>query len=148
MDQVFYRKWRPRKFSEVIGQDSIVQTLRNAVNLNRIAHAYLFTGSKGSGKTSTARIMAKAINCLNPIDGEPDNECQICVDIDSMKYKHNLVKIPTIKIPKISESFSFLINSIITDVLIRNMQELTQDKNAELLYKNAITEPATIGAII
>ena len=85
MDQVFYRKWRPRKFSEVIGQDSIVQTLRNAVNLNRIAHAYLFTGSKGSGKTSTARIMAKAINCRNPIDGEPDNECQICVDIDSMK---------------------------------------------------------------
>ena len=82
MDQVFYRKWRPRKFSEVIGQDSIVQTLRNAVNLNRIAHAYLFTGSKGSGKTSTARIMAKAINCRNPIDGEPDNECQICVDID------------------------------------------------------------------
>ena len=85
MDQVFYRKWRPRKFSEVIGQDSIVQTLRNAVNLNRIAHAYLFAGSKGSGKTSTARIMAKAINCRNPIDGEPDNECQICVDIDSMK---------------------------------------------------------------
>ena len=85
MDQVFYRKWRPRKFSEVIGQDSIVQTLRNAVNLNRIAHAYLFAGSKGSGKTSTARIMAKAINCRNPIDGEPDNQCQICVDIDSAK---------------------------------------------------------------
>jgi DNA polymerase-3 subunit gamma/tau len=85
VDQVFYRKWRPRKFSEVIGQDAIVQTLRNAVNLNRIAHAYLFAGSRGSGKTSTARIMAKAINCLNPIKGEPDNECQICVDIDSAK---------------------------------------------------------------
>ena len=85
MDQVFYRKWRPRKFSEVIGQDSIVQTLRNAVNLNRIAHAYLFAGSRGSGKTSTARIMAKAINCLNPISGEPDNQCQICVDIDSAR---------------------------------------------------------------
>jgi len=85
VDQVFYRKWRPRKFSEVIGQDSIVQTLRNAVNLNRIAHAYLFAGSRGSGKTSTARIMAKAINCLNPISGEPDNQCQICVDIDSAR---------------------------------------------------------------
>ena len=85
MDQVFYRKWRPRKFSEVIGQDSIVQTLRNAVNLNRIAHAYLFAGSRGSGKTSTARIMAKAINCLNSISGEPDNQCQICVDIDSAR---------------------------------------------------------------
>ena len=88
-------------------------------------------------------------NCLIATEKMRDNRFEkMSVDIDSMKYKHNLVKIPTIKIPKISESFSFLINSIITDVLIRNMQELTQDKNAELLYKNAITEPATIGAII
>ncbi len=76
--QVFYRKWRPQTFSEVAGQEHVVQTLRNAIKSSRIAHAYLFCGPRGSGKTSTARILAKAVNCRNPIEGEPCNSCDSC----------------------------------------------------------------------
>ncbi|MXY45477.1 MAG: DNA polymerase III subunit gamma/tau, partial [Chloroflexi bacterium] len=82
MAEVFYRKWRPRSMSEVVGQDAIMKTLRQAVAQQRTAHAYLFCGTRGTGKTSTARILAKAINCLSPRDGEPDNECHICVSIN------------------------------------------------------------------
>ncbi len=73
-----YRKFRPKTFSEVVGQDHIVQTLKNQVKTKRIGHAYLFTGGRGTGKTSSAKIFARAINCLNPQDGEPCNECEIC----------------------------------------------------------------------
>ena len=76
--EVFYRKWRPSTLSEVVGQEPITTTLRNAVRQNRVSHAYLFCGTRGTGKTSTARILAKAVNCLSPQDGEPDNECRIC----------------------------------------------------------------------
>ena len=76
--EVFYRKWRPSTLSEVVGQEPITTTLRNSVRQNRVSHAYLFCGTRGTGKTSTARILAKAVNCLSPQDGEPDNECRIC----------------------------------------------------------------------
>ncbi len=85
MAEVFYRKWRPKSLSEVVGQDAITKTLRQAVAQGRIAHAYLFCGTRGTGKTSTARILAKAINCLSPQDGEPDNECHICVGINEAR---------------------------------------------------------------
>ena len=62
-EQVLYRKWRPQRFAEVVGQESVVQTLRQAVSQNRVAHAYLFCGPRGTGKTSAARILAKALNC-------------------------------------------------------------------------------------
>ena len=80
-NQVLYRKWRPQKLADVVGQESVTQTLQRAVATDRISHAYLLCGPRGTGKTSTARILAKAVNCKSPIDGEPDNECHACVSI-------------------------------------------------------------------
>ncbi|HEY7751027.1 MAG TPA: DNA polymerase III subunit gamma/tau, partial [Ignavibacteriaceae bacterium] len=81
--QVTARKWRPKIFSEVVGQEHITSTLKNAIKENRIAHAYLFTGPRGVGKTTTARIFAKSLNCLNPKDAEPCNECEMCKTIQN-----------------------------------------------------------------
>ena len=83
MYRVLYRKWRPQTFSDVAGQPHITDTLMNEVRENRLAHAYLFTGSRGTGKTSCAKILSKAINCLNPVNGNPCNECEICKGIDN-----------------------------------------------------------------
>jgi len=80
--QVFYRKWRPQNLSEVVGQEHVTQTLRHAVANGRVAHAYLFCGPRGTGKTSTGRILAKAVNCLNPQRGEPCNSCTMCKAIN------------------------------------------------------------------
>src|SRR6266446_3872278 len=79
--QSLYRKWRSQKFGELIGQEPIIRTLKNALSSGKPAHAYLFTGPRGTGKTSTARLLAKTINCTNPRDGEPCNECQQCREI-------------------------------------------------------------------
>ena len=77
------RKWRPKVFKDVVGQEHITETLINTINNNRIAHAYLFTGPRGIGKTTTARIFAKAINCKNQKNAEPCNKCEICTEIQS-----------------------------------------------------------------
>ena len=80
--QVFYRKWRPQTLSEVVGQEHVTQTLRHAVANGRVSHAYLFCGPRGTGKTSTGRILAKAISCLDPREGEPCNSCTMCKAIN------------------------------------------------------------------
>ena len=76
--QVFYRKWRPQTLAEVVGQEPVTQTLLNALSSGRVSHAYLFCGPRGTGKTSTGRILAKAVNCLTSGNGEPCNTCSIC----------------------------------------------------------------------
>jgi DNA polymerase-3 subunit gamma/tau len=76
--QVFYRKWRPQTLAEIVGQDQVTQTLSNALNSGRVSHAYLFYGPRGTGKTSTGRILAKALNCLSDGKGEPCNSCDMC----------------------------------------------------------------------
>ena len=77
--QVFYRKWRPQTLAEVVGQEHVTRTLLNALEKGRVSHAYLFCGPRGTGKTSTGRILAKAVNCLtNKGKGEPCNACAIC----------------------------------------------------------------------
>jgi len=83
MYRVLYRKWRPQTFEEVYGQPHITATLKNELVCGRVAHAYLFTGSRGTGKTTCAKILSKAVNCLSPHDGDPCNECEICRGIDN-----------------------------------------------------------------
>lgn len=83
MYQVLYRKYRPKVFADVYGQEHVTSTLKNEIKENRIAHAYLFTGSRGTGKTTCAKILAKAVNCENSVDSEPCNECEVCKGLDS-----------------------------------------------------------------
>lgn len=83
MYRVLYRKWRPQVFSDVVGQPHVTRTLSAEVRENRLAHAWLFTGSRGTGKTTCAKILSKAINCLHPVDGNPCNECEICRGVDN-----------------------------------------------------------------
>jgi len=81
-----YRKFRPQTFSQVKGQDHVVRTLENQIKNNRVGHAYLFTGTRGTGKTSVAKILAKTVNCLNPVDGEPCNECEHCKAVQAGNF--------------------------------------------------------------
>ncbi|HBQ87709.1 MAG TPA: DNA polymerase III subunit gamma/tau, partial [Syntrophomonas sp.] len=81
-----YRVWRPGRFDEVVGQEQTVTALRNAVKTGQLSHAYLFSGPRGTGKTSIAKILAKAVNCENVVEGEPCNQCSTCRDINNSNF--------------------------------------------------------------
>ncbi|MBQ9914240.1 MAG: DNA polymerase III subunit gamma/tau [Clostridia bacterium] len=83
MYQVLYRKYRPKVFSDVVGQEHITTTLAKEIETGKLSHAYLFTGSRGTGKTTCAKILSKAVNCLHPVNGNPCNECEVCQGIES-----------------------------------------------------------------
>ena len=83
MYQALYRKWRPRTFDDVVGQSHITDTLKRQVATGRLSHAYLFTGTRGTGKTTCAKILARAVNCEHPVDGNPCNECDACRGIEN-----------------------------------------------------------------
>ena len=125
MPQVFYRKWRPQSLAEVVGQDHVTRTLRQAVVQGRIAHAYLFCGPRGTGKTSTARILAKAINCLNPLEGEPCNQCLPCQAVSDGRAL-DLVEIDAASHRGIDD--------------IRNLREKVHFTPAEAAYKVYIVD--------
>ena len=83
MYQALYRKWRPRTFDDVVGQEHITTTLKRQVAAGRTSHAYLFTGTRGTGKTTCAKILARAVNCEHTVDGNPCNECPSCAGIEN-----------------------------------------------------------------
>ena len=76
-----YRRYRPNTFAKVLGQDHIIKTLVNQINTNNVGHAYIFTGTRGTGKTSVAKIFAKAVNCLHPVNGSPCGTCEVCLGL-------------------------------------------------------------------
>ena len=81
MYQALYRKYRPKTFDDILGQNHVTKILKNQVKSGNIGHAYLFSGTRGTGKTSAAKVLARAVNCLNPVDGNPCNECSVCKSI-------------------------------------------------------------------
>lgn len=83
MYQALYRKWRPRTFDDVVGQSHITDTLKQQVAGDRLSHAYLFTGTRGTGKTTCAKILSRAVNCQAPVDGNPCNQCPACLGIEN-----------------------------------------------------------------
>ena len=86
--QALYRQWRPETFSEISGQEAVTLTLKRQVESGRIGHAYLFCGTRGTGKTTAAKVLSRAINCLHPRQGDPCGECEICLALKRGNYTY------------------------------------------------------------
>jgi len=163
--QVISRKYRPQRFDEVIGQSHICSTLQNAIKSNRISHAYLFTGSRGIGKTSTARILAKSLNCLNPNGIDPCNKCQNCIEItagrsmdvleidgasnrgiDQIRDLRENVKYP----PSNSKNRIFIIDEVhmLTKEAFNALLKTLEEPPSHVIFIFATTEPLKIPATI
>jgi len=163
--QVISRKYRPQRFDEVIGQSHICSTLQNAIKSNRISHAYLFTGSRGIGKTSTARILAKSLNCLNPQGFDPCNKCQNCIEItagrsldvleidgasnrgiDQIRDLRENVKYP----PSNSKNRIFIIDEVhmLTKEAFNALLKTLEEPPSHVIFIFATTEPLKIPATI
>jgi DNA polymerase III subunit gamma/tau len=107
--QVLARKWRPHNFTEVVGQEHVVKSLMNALQHDRLHHAYLFTGTRGVGKTTIARILAKAINCLNLQGFNPCGECSVCRDLDEGRFL-DLIEVDAASRTKVEDTRDLLDN--------------------------------------
>lgn len=108
--QVLARKWRPQNFTQLVGQQHVSQSLSNALKHDRLHHAYLFTGTRGVGKTTVARIFAKAINCQNLIESNPCGECDICLAFDEGRFL-DLIEVDAASRTKVEDTRDLLDNA-------------------------------------
>jgi len=160
-----YRKFRPKTFDEVVGQEHIEKTLKNQIINNRVGHAYLFSGGRGSGKTSTAKILARAVNCLHPVEGEPCNECEICkqalegnlVDITEMDAASNngVDNIRDIReevefIPTTAKYRGYIIDEVhmLSTGAFNALLKTLEEPPAHVIFILATTEPQKLPATI
>lgn len=165
MYQVLYRKWRPRVFEDVVGQEHVSRTLKNEIISGHIAHAYLFTGSRGTGKTSCAKIFALAVNCKNPIDGSPCGECDICkeaatgnlLDISEIDAASNngvenirAIKEETFLVPSVCRYRVYIIDEahMLSNQAFNAFLKILEEPPKHVIFILATTEPHKIPATI